>query len=118
MFVEMVQTGCMVKLASTSKKLQNASKGGGLAALQAPPDGNHGDNIKPMTAPNLPPADTRSRLSVECSPVVTSLLDHISEVTGVAKSQIITGALLDALPSLLARADGLKKRQGELKGRK
>jgi predicted transcriptional regulator len=60
----------------------------------------------------------RQRLSVECSPVVSSLLDHISEVTGVAKSQIITAALLDALPAMLARADGLKKRQVELRGRK
>ena len=34
-----------------------------------------------------------------------SHLDHISEVTGVSKAGIITGALLDALPELLARAD-------------
>jgi hypothetical protein len=41
-------------------------------------------------------------------------LDHISDVTGVSKAGIITAALLDALPELLARADGLKKRHVEL----
>lgn len=56
----------------------------------------------------------RNRLSVDLSPVVSSHLDHISEVTGVSKAGIITAALLDALPDLLARADGLKKRHQEL----
>ena len=67
-----------------------------------------------MQPTNLPPAPERSRLSVDLSPVVSSHLDHISEVTGVSKSGIITAALLDALPDLLARADGLKKRHSEL----
>ena len=61
-----------------------------------------------------PPTVDRPRLSVDLSPVVMSHLDHISEVTGVSKAGIITGALLDALPELLARADGLKKRHNEL----
>ena len=56
----------------------------------------------------------RNRLSVDLSPVVSSHLDHISEVTGVSKAGIITAALLDALPELLARADGLKKLHVEL----
>ena len=56
----------------------------------------------------------RPRLSVDLSSVVMSHLDHISEVTGVSKAGIITGALLDALPELLARADGLKKRYSAL----
>ena len=43
-----------------------------------------------------------------------SHLDHISEITGVSKAGIINAALLDALPDLLARADGLKKRHVEL----
>jgi len=63
----------------------------------------------------------RSRISVEISPVVAGLLDHISDITGVSRAQIVNGALLDALPQLVARADALKKRQGELaqsKGRK
>ena len=68
-----------------------------------------------MTAPTPTPTPERYRLSVDLSPVVSSHLDHISEVTGVSKAGIITAALLDALPDLLARADGLKKRHTELK---
>ena len=70
---------------------------------------------------NFPPSAERSRLSVELSPVVSSHLDHISEITGQTKAAIVAGALLDALPALLARADGIKKRHAELshaKGRK
>lgn len=77
-----------------------------------------------MAAPQIPQASAgsdRSRISVEISPVVAGLLDHISDITGVSRAQIVNGALLDALPQLVARADALKKRQGELvqaKGRK
>ena len=67
-----------------------------------------------MNSPAPAPAPERFRLSVDLSPVVSSHLDHISEVTGVSKAGIITAALLDALPDLLARADGLKKRHTEL----
>ena len=56
----------------------------------------------------------RSRLSVELSHIVMSHLDHISEVTGQSKASIVSGALLDALPELLSRADVLKKRHQEL----
>ena len=64
--------------------------------------------------PEQPPVDARSRISVELSGVVSSHLDHISDVTGQTKAAIVASALLDALPGLLARADGLKKRHGEL----
>lgn len=64
------------------------------------------------TAPS--PSPERSRLSVDLSTVVSAHLDHISDVTGVSKAGIVTAALLDALPELLARADGLKKRHSEL----
>ena len=67
-----------------------------------------------MNSPAPALAPERFRLSVDLSPVVSSHLDHISEVTGVSKAGIITAALLDALPDLLARADGLKKRHTEL----
>lgn len=60
------------------------------------------------------PSPERSRLSVDLSSVVSAHLDHISDVTGVSKAGIVTAALLDALPALLARADGLKKRHVEL----
>jgi hypothetical protein len=55
-------------------------------------------------------APTRSRLTVDLAPAVSLLLDHVSEVTGSTKTQIINAALLDALPSLLERADTLQKR--------
>ncbi len=67
-----------------------------------------------MNASTSPPSAERSRLSVELSPVVSSHLDHISEITGQTKAAIVAGALLDAMPDLLARADGLKKRHSEL----
>lgn len=70
---------------------------------------NHPDNLPLMSAPNSTQEPTRARPSIELSPVLSSLLDHISEVTGVTKAGIISGALLDAMPSLLARADALKK---------
>ena len=56
----------------------------------------------------------RSRISVDISSIVMAHLDHISEITGQAKASIVSGALLDALPELLARADVLKKRHQEL----
>ena len=85
-----------------------------MAGVSALPDGNHGDNRKPMTDPKTPPPVERNRISVDFSPVVSSHLDHISEVTGVSKAGIVSGALLEALPALLARADALKKRHQEL----
>jgi hypothetical protein len=67
-----------------------------------------------MNSPTASPPPERSRLSVDLSPVVSAHLDHISEITGISKAGIISGALLDALPALLARADGLKRRHQEL----
>lgn len=75
-----------------------------------------------LTPPSsFSPSAERTRVSIELAPVISSLVDHISEVTGVSKAQVINGALLDALPVLLSRADGFKKRYSELaqsKGRK
>lgn len=65
----------------------------------------------------LPASADRSRLSIELSEVVSSHLSHISEVTGASKASIVSGALLDALPDLLGRADALKKRYAELNQR-
>lgn len=64
-----------------------------------------------MTTEKEPPSSERSRLSVEVSAVVSSHLDNIAEVTGQTKAAIMSAALLDALPALLARADGLRKAQ-------
>lgn len=68
----------------------------------------------PMAQPGTPVTSDRTRLSVEVSPMVLSHLDHISDVTGQAKAAIVSAALLDALPELLARADGLKRRFQEI----
>lgn len=57
----------------------------------------------------------RPRLSVELSPSVALLLDHINEVTGTPKAQIVSQALLDALPGLLERAEAFQKRAAALK---
>lgn len=57
-----------------------------------------------------PPDSSRPRLSLDLSLDVSLLLDHVSTITGATKSQIITAALLDVLPGLVDRADGLHKR--------
>lgn len=67
-----------------------------------------------MTSPNAPIQADRQRISVELSPVVALHLDHISDVTGQSKAAIVAAALMDALPALLARADGLKGRHQQL----
>jgi hypothetical protein len=72
------------------------------------------DNDQPMNLPKIASPVERSRPSIELSLSVSLLLDHICEVTGTTKAGIISGALLDALPSLLARADALKKRHTEI----
>lgn len=63
---------------------------------------------------SLPQMDSRQRVSVDVTPSVSLVLDHISEVTGQTKSAIVGAALLDVLPDLLSRADSLKKRAHEL----
>jgi hypothetical protein len=63
-----------------------------------------------MNQPVTPSASDRPRLSVELSPSVSLLLDHINAVTGTPKAQIVSQALLEALPSLLERAELLQKR--------
>lgn len=93
---------------------QYDANGTSLASKSVPPHGNHGENTESKEPKVTPPPIERSRLSVDLSPVVLSHLDHISEVTGVSKAGIISSALLESLPALLARADGLKKRHQEL----
>jgi hypothetical protein len=88
------------------------------AAKHDAPHGNHGDNkritIATMSNPQQPTLPDRIRLSVEVSPVVSSHLDHISDITGQSKASIVSGVLLAALPDLLTKADGLKRRYQEL----
>lgn len=61
-----------------------------------------------------PTQDERIRLNLELSPTVSQLLGHISDITGTPKTQLVNAALLEALPDMLARADGLAKRGREL----
>lgn len=66
-----------------------------------------------MSPPSPAPAD-RQRLSLDLAPSVTGLLEHVANVTGVPKSQLAVQALLDSLPALLERADGIQKRFGAM----
>lgn len=78
-----------------------------------------------MSLPQSPPvvAD-RQRLSLDLTPAVASLLDHVSQVTGSPRSQVVLQSFLEALPSLVERADQLQARhlkvqqQGQVKGGK
>lgn len=60
----------------------------------------------------------RNRISLDVSDVVLSHLDHISAITGQSKAAIVSACLVESLPDLLARADGLKKRHNELNSAK
>jgi hypothetical protein len=56
----------------------------------------------------------RTRITVDLSPAVVSLLDHVSGVTGVTRTQIVGQLVVDALPQLCARADEIAKRAHQL----
>lgn len=58
--------------------------------------------------------DDRVRLSLDLSPALSLLLDHVATVTGSPKSQLVMGVLVEALPSMLERAEGLQKRAAAL----
>lgn len=60
--------------------------------------------------PQSPTVADRQRLSLDLSPPVSALLDHVSTVTGVPRSQVALAALLDALPVLVERADQVQAR--------
>ena len=66
-------------------------------------------------APQPPTIADRQRLSLDLAPAVSLLLDHVATVTGTPKSQLVTQALLEALPGMLERADGLEKRAAGLR---
>lgn len=65
-----------------------------------------------MNAPGekTPVLTERTRITVDLSPAVLSLLDHVSGVTGVTRTQLVGQLLVDALPGLVARADEIQKR--------
>lgn len=67
----------------------------------------------PPGRPFTPPPE-RQRVTFDVSPSLSLLLDHVCEVTGATKSQVVMQALIDALPALLERSDGLQKRANSL----
>lgn len=68
---------------------------------------------QPVTPPVSATAG-RERLTLDLAGPVSSLLDHISQVTGSPRSQIALHAILEALPQLVERADAIRKRSNEL----
>ena len=98
-------------LSKASKTSHNESNGCGMSPAPVFTFGALGSMT---TLPAPVPAADRYRISVDLSAVVSSHLDHISEITGQSKSAIVAASFLDALPALLARADSLKKRHSEL----
>ena len=74
--------------------------------------------LDPTMAPpeKTPQQPERARLSVDLSPAVLSLLDHVSTVTGVTRTQLVVQLVVDALPELCARADDIAKRATQLNG--
>lgn len=61
-------------------------------------------------SPQVPTVADRQRLSLDLSPAVSALLEHVAQVTGTPRSQVVLAALLDALPGLVERADQLQAR--------
>ena len=64
--------------------------------------------------PAAPAAATRNRLQLDLAEPVALLLDHVSNVLGLQKSQLVAQALLQALPGLVEQADQVRKRSREL----
>lgn len=80
--------------------------------MKQPEDRATRELLQPPSA--APAAPDRARLSLDLAPPVASLLEHVSNVTGVPRSQVVVQALLDALPALLDRVDGLSRRHQAL----
>lgn len=61
-----------------------------------------------------PVNDARTRVTVDVSPEVALLLDHVSGYTGTSRAQLVLQAVTSALPAWLEQADNIKRRAGEL----
>lgn len=57
-------------------------------------------------APPVPP--DRVRIALDLSPGVAAILDRISDGFGVPRSQVVIQAVIDALPRLVERLEGLE----------
>ena len=56
-----------------------------------------------MPAPAPQPLPERMRVSLDLTPPLVLLLDHVSSITGIPRTALITQALLEALPAHLER---------------
>lgn len=83
------------------------------APFGAHPVGNTGIT-NGITPPDRIGETPRLRANLDLSPAVLLCLDHVCEVTGSTRTQVINAALLDALPGLIERADTLVKRHQSL----
>lgn len=85
-----------------------------IAAPFSAPHGNHGesrgDKLLTIAPKMIAIQSDRPRINLDLSPSVLLLLDHVVEITGASRSSLINAALVDALPGLLERSDGLQKR--------
>lgn len=64
---------------------------------------------KTPPAPIEPEKSGRDRrLALDLSPVVFDVLSRISDTLGVPKSQVVVQALIQAMPGLVERAEGLE----------
>lgn len=77
------------------------------------PVGNTGSTFG-TTPPDRTVETPRLRVNLDMAPAVLLCLDHVCEVTGATRTQVINAALLDALPALIERADTLAKRHQAL----
>lgn len=63
---------------------------------------------------NLMASDARNRISVELSGPVLSLLDNICAASGLTRTTVINGALLEALPGLFDQVQAVEKMNQQL----
>lgn len=78
-------------------------------ALKAPvPVGNTGITLTDTKGQPIG-VTSKPRIGIDLSPPVLLLLDHVCEVTGAARTTVITEALLQALPALIERAEFISK---------
>ena len=59
-------------------------------------------------------SDPRTRVSVDLSPGVVSLLDHVCEYTGATRSSLVLQAIVASLPGWLDSAAQISRRRSEL----
>ena len=78
------------------------------ALKAALPVGNTGITL---TSTKISPSGVvaKPRINLDLSPPVLLLLDYVCEVTGAAKTTVITEALLQALPALIERAEFISR---------